>query len=239
MGFQLPVYVEVGGRRVFAGALAWPGWSRSGRDEEAALEVLVAYGSRYRRALGRRAQAQGLELPADVAALRVVERLKGDATTDFGAPGASPRADQAALDEAAAERLAGLLEACWAAFDRTAGRHAGARLRKGPRGGGRELDAIVEHVRDAEGAYVAKLGGVVERAADDPMMAVRAGFLEAYRLRVVGGPPTRPRRSGTMWSPAFAVRRSAWHALDHAWEIEDRASTASTKPSRSGPQASA
>jgi hypothetical protein len=24
------------------------------------------------------------------------------------------------------------------------------------------------------------------------------------------------------WPPAYAARRIAWHALDHAWEIEDR-----------------
>ena len=27
---------------------------------------------------------------------------------------------------------------------------------------------------------------------------------------------------GERWPALFAVRRSAWHALDHAWEIEDR-----------------
>jgi hypothetical protein len=25
------------------------------------------------------------------------------------------------------------------------------------------------------------------------------------------------------WSPRYYVRRAAWYALDHAWEIEDRA----------------
>jgi hypothetical protein len=24
------------------------------------------------------------------------------------------------------------------------------------------------------------------------------------------------------WPPRYAARRIAWHALDHAWEIEDR-----------------
>jgi len=35
-------------------------------------------------------------------------------------------------------------------------------------------------------------------------------------------PPPNPRRTKPLWSPRFAIRRSAWHALDHAWEIEDR-----------------
>ncbi len=38
----MPVYLEVGPRRIFAGAIDWPGWCRSGRDEETALEALVA-----------------------------------------------------------------------------------------------------------------------------------------------------------------------------------------------------
>ena len=30
-------------------------------------------------------------------------------------------------------------------------------------------------------------------------------------------------RGGKIWSPRFFVRYVAWHTLDHAWEIEDRA----------------
>ena len=32
-----------------------------------------------------------------------------------------------------------------------------------------------------------------------------------------GTPP-----DGGKWPPRYAARRIAWHALDHAWEIEDR-----------------
>nr|MDP9301396.1 hypothetical protein [Actinomycetota bacterium] len=83
--------IERGAKRVFAGANEWPGWCRSGRTEEAALEALLAYGPRYAKALGRR--ALGFVPPADVGGLRVVERLTGNATTDFGAPGVAPRSD--------------------------------------------------------------------------------------------------------------------------------------------------
>ena len=51
MPTSIPVYLEVGARRTFAGALDWPGWCRSGRDETAALAALVAYGGRYQRAI--------------------------------------------------------------------------------------------------------------------------------------------------------------------------------------------
>jgi hypothetical protein len=33
-----------------------------------------------------------------------------------------------------------------------------------------------------------------------------------------GGTPPVPKG----WPPRYAARRIAWHALDHAWEIEDR-----------------
>jgi hypothetical protein len=214
------VYLEKGRRRVFAGAHEWPGWCRSGRDEEAALATMVAAAPRYARALGRK--VAGFEPPADPTALEVVERLPGDATTDFGAPGQAPSIDDAPLDDAETERLATILSACWSTFDRTARKATGARLTRGPRGGGRELPAIVDHVRDAEGAYLTGLGGDAGRVTEATMAAIRRAFLEALRIRAGGGDPPKPRRSGRLWSPRYAVRRSAWHALDHAWEIEDR-----------------
>jgi hypothetical protein len=85
------VYLEVGDKRVFAGAIDWPAWARSGRDEDAALEALFAYARRYARAL--KGTRLGFEVPEDPSALRVVERLPGTATTDFGAPDVPPSAD--------------------------------------------------------------------------------------------------------------------------------------------------
>src|SRR5260370_8581235 len=41
------VYLEIGEKRVFASALDWPGWTRSARDEQGALEALAAYAPRY------------------------------------------------------------------------------------------------------------------------------------------------------------------------------------------------
>ena len=34
---SIDVYLEIGKKRTFAGAIDWPGWCRSGRDEGAAL----------------------------------------------------------------------------------------------------------------------------------------------------------------------------------------------------------
>jgi hypothetical protein len=87
---------------------------------------------------------------------------------------------------------------------------------------------MVHHILEAERAYLSRVGGQAAEAAKDDVAAqvaaVRAGFVEAVRARAQGQPPRRPRRSGSLWTPRYAIRRSAWHALDHAWEIEDRLS---------------
>lgn len=228
MPSPVEVYLEVGNKRVFAGAFEWPGWCRSGRDEDAALESLAAYGPRYKKAMGRK--ARGLQPPADASSLEVVERLKGDGSTDFGVPGKPPSSDDRPIEPAELKRLTGLLEACWAALDASAEAAAGAELLKGPRGGGRELDAIVRHVVEADGAYLYQLGGKVGAAREGEggaeMSAVREAILQTLGARARGESlPQSPRRTSKLWSPRYAVRRSAWHALDHAWEIEDRATT--------------
>lgn len=221
----IAVYLEVGSRRVFAGALDWPGWCRSGRDEDGALAAVVAYGSRYRAAMG--SAAAGLSVPTNASALEVVERLTGTVGTDFGVPTVAPSGDERPVDDAGLERLVRILEASWAAFEAAASAASGVVLRKGPRGGGRELDAIVAHVLEADRAYLASLGGTYRKPADaDPAAEaphLRRAIVETLSSRTHGEPLPPTRRSSPVWSPRYLVRRSAWHVLDHAWEIEDRA----------------
>jgi hypothetical protein len=228
------IYVEVGARRVFAGALDWPGWCRSGRDESEARQALIAYGRRY--AVATREQVRGFKPPQDVADLEVVERLKGNATTDFGGPAVVPAKDSRSLNDAEAKRLTAILKAAWTTFDRASEAAQGLTLRKGPRGGGRELDAIARHVLEAERAYLSRLGGVYRKARDarlvEDIAGVRAAILDALASRVRGEAPPTTRPSSTVWPPQYFVRRCAWHALDHAWEIEDRAEVAVTKAKR-------
>jgi hypothetical protein len=215
-------YLETGSKRVFAGAVEWPGWCRSGRDEESALETLAAYRSRYAAAVGRARQS----FDTRRSSVRVVERLAGTATTEFGAPGVAPKADERRLGDAELRRQQRILEACWRALDDAAETHATAVLRKGPRGGGRELDAIVSHVLEADRAYLTGLGAPYRKSGRDAageMAELRAWIIDAVASAARGEPPPKPRRSGVVWTPRYFVRRSAWHALDHAWEIEDRA----------------
>src|SRR5207249_93273 len=144
--------------------------------------------------------------------------------TDFGAPGVAPAFDGRPLTAQEAERQAAILRACWRAFDRSAKRAAGKPLRKGPRGGGRAVDAMVRHVLEAEAGYLYKLGATSEkregaRAVAAEMDAVRRDTLALLASRARGEPAPRVPQRAPLWTLRYAVRRSAWHALDHAWEI--------------------
>jgi len=221
---HIPVYLEVGAKRTFAVAVEWPGWARIGRSEAEALESLAAYGPRYARSMG--SAAERLAEPIEVSALEVVERLKGNATTDFGAPDATPTADARPVGDADGERLVTILRAAWAAFDAAEEGAVGLELRKGPRGGGRDLDRMVEHVLGSDAGYVSAIGGRFRRdPSADPAVEtqrLRDIAVAAFWARV-RGEPVESRRPRKLWTPRYYVRRSAWHALDHAWEIEDRA----------------
>jgi hypothetical protein len=219
---KIPTYVEIGAKRAFAGAVEWPGWCRSERDEPAALEVLYDSAPRYAKVL--RGTRLGFEAPDGASAIRVVERLEGDATTDFGAPSIAPKADARPIDDAELKRLSSILKACWRSFDAAVDTARGVTLAKGPRGGGRELPKIVDHVVDAERSYLRMLGSKVEvgpkRDLSERTHTAVLGSLEATARD--GAPPPGP-RGGKRWLPRYFVRRVAWHVLDHAWEIEDRA----------------
>ncbi len=204
LDMSTPVYLELGSKKVFACALDWPGWARAAKTEEEALEALAAYVDRYRPV----AEAAGVRFPKSAAKdFDVVERVKGDATTDFGAPSQSVAADAEPLTKAQAERLASLVEGAYAVFDQVR-KKAPPELRKGPRGGGRDRDKMVAHVLDAENAYFRKVG--VKEGRDAFLAALRAAR------------QAQPELKTKSWPWRYAARRVAWHALDHAWEMEDR-----------------
>ncbi len=219
----LRVILEVVRARTFAVAVDWPGWTRAGRDEDGALDALVGAGARYAAAL--RAGGVAFDPPADRSGLAVVDRLPGNAGTEFGAPSVRLPGDEAPLDEVELERHAGILQGAWAAFAGAAARHGADELRKGPRGGGRDLPRIVEHVRGADEAYLVKLGSRPPKgtAGPAPIEQLHAVALATLRARARAGPVADPSRAVTLWSPRWYVRYATWHWLDHAWEIEDRA----------------
>ena len=201
------VCTEEGSRRVFASALEWPGWCRSGRSEAEALDNLAAYASRYAPV----AERAGIRFSAKPSGgFQIVERLAGNVTTDFGAPAIPARYDREPLGAKGAARLAVLVAGCWQVFDEVVA-GAPAELRKGPRGGGRDRDKIVQHVAEAEIAYARKLG-------------IRGHDLAPVREALVSvlGSSRHELPTETAWPRRYAARRIAWHVLDHAWEIEDK-----------------
>lgn len=212
------VVLEVTNRKAFASALDWPGWSRGARTPDEALQSLLSYAERYAAVAGRAKVA--FSPPASLRGLHVVEHLSGDSGTEFGVPSASAAAEDEPLDPRELERLTGLLTAAWDTFDAAADGATGVTLRLGPRGGGRQVPKIVEHLREAEAAYLHQLGS---KATGRTMDALRAAFVDTLGARAEGRALTAPNRVQRPWGPRYAIRRSAWHALDHAWEIEDRA----------------
>ena len=223
-GKPIAIYLEVGAKRTFACAVDWPGWARSGRDEETAITALLASAPRYAKIVGR--TRLGFDTPASISALGVSERLRGNATTDFGAPGAVPRTDARPVTHAELARISRLIEASWRAFDGAVKSARGVTLSKGPRGGGRELDDIARHVRDAEAGYLSALGWPFKAdrqgTAASELRTIRAAVLKGLAASANGGIPAKGPRGGKRWRPRQFARRLAWHAIDHAWEIADR-----------------
>lgn len=224
MASPFSIYLEVGSKRAFAGALDWPGWCRSGRDEEAARQALFDYGRRYAGVL--RSADIDFDPPAAVSNLVVVERLPGNATTDFGAPDAVLAGDAMPMAAAELARLQAIAAACWQALAATAEEAAGKELRKGPRGGGRELEALVRHVLDSHAAYLGRLAWKQPKleatGLGEEIAQARLAMAKALDAAGRGDLPERGPRGGVLWAPRTFVRRAAWHLLDHVWEIEDR-----------------
>jgi hypothetical protein len=220
------VYLERGAKRTFAGALDWPGWCRHGPGEAEALTALFACGPRYAAILA--GTRLGFVAPKAVGQLVVVERLAGNATTDFGAPSMIPAPDQdRSCSAAEIERFEKILRAAWRAFDRTVRSAEGKPLTTGPRGGGRSIAAIVAHVNDADWGYLAAAGwkpSQAERSAKTPA-ATRAAILAALEASATGEIPPLGPRGGVRWSARYFVRRVAWHVVAHSWEIERRVVT--------------
>lgn len=220
----IDVYLEIGSKKVIVGGLDWPGWCRISKDEDSALQALIDYGPRYAQALALEGIA--FQPPAAVSALRVVERLRGSATTDFGAPDIPTSVDSRPFDEAECRRSQEIMRACWHALGRAVENAQGKELRKGPRGGGRELAGIVGHILESQMGYLNRISWKMTRdktaGLQEQLDSMLQVVLDALENAARGELPETGPRGGKMWLPRYFVRRTAWHVLDHAWELEDR-----------------
>ncbi|HEY8437400.1 MAG TPA: hypothetical protein VIK65_02200 [Candidatus Limnocylindrales bacterium] len=207
------------GKRSVAFSLDWPGWSRGARSPELALETLESYRDRYRPI----AEIAGMTQEFDAAGpLEVVEDRVGTGSTDFWGISFSPSStEHGPLDAADLERRLTLLQACWTFFDGVAAR-VSPEMRKGPRGGGRDRNRIVRHTIRTESEDFAKQVGlrIPEEAALSPegLRQHRESYLAAIRDYNAGKIERRMRS----WTLPFLIRHSAFHTLDHAWEMEDK-----------------
>ena len=207
------------GKKSVAFGLDWPGWSRGARSAELALETLESYRERYRPVAGLAGMAREFDAAGP---LEVVEDRIGTGSVDFwGISFAPSSTEQGPMDEAEFERAISLLRACWAFFDGVAAR-VSPEMRKGPRGGGRDRDRIIRHVIRNESEDFAKQVGlrIPEEAAltPDGLRQHRATYVEAMHAYNTGEVQRRMRS----WSLPFLIRHSAFHTLDHAWEMEDK-----------------
>jgi hypothetical protein len=206
------------GKRVVAFSLEWPGWSRGGKTADEALETLESYRDRYRPI----AELAGMAHEFDASGpLEIVEDKVGTPSTDFWAISFAPSAtEQDPMADADLERGITLLRACWAFFDEVAAR-VSPEMRKGPRGGGRDRDRIISHVIRVESEDFARQVGlrIPEGGALEP------GRLGGYREEYLAGMHAYnagevPRMRS--WTLPFLIRHSAYHTLDHAWEMQDK-----------------
>jgi hypothetical protein len=219
---RIAVCLEVTPKQAIASALDWPGWCRAGRDEGGALEALARHAGRYAPVAGQ----AGVSFPAAVA-FDVVERVRGGPATAFAAPECrrpfpqiTAEAERAMVTPAAARRLAGLVTAAWAVFGQIAAASP-AELRKGPRGGGRDRDQLIGHVIGADTAYARKFGIKLQQPATSDTAAIEV--LRKAIAAVVGAPSDGSPVTPNGWTTRYAARRIAWHVLEHAWEMQDRA----------------
>jgi len=206
-------------KRAVAFGIDWPGWSRGAKRAELASELLESYRERYRPI----ADLAGMAREFDAAGpLEIVEDRVGTGSTDFWGISFSPSStEHGPMIEAELERGITLLRACWAFFDGVAAR-VSPEMRKGPRGGGRDRERIIRHTIRTECEDFAKQVGlrIPEEAAltPDGLRQYREAYVVAMRAYNAGEVSRRMRS----WTLPFLIRHSAYHTLDHAWEMEDK-----------------
>src|SRR6185295_16850887 len=207
------------GKKSVAFSLDWPGWNRGAKSPEIALETLESYRDRYRPI----AAIAGMADEFDAAGpLEVIEDRVGPGSTDFwGISFAPSSTEHEPMAEAELDRKITILQACWTFFDGVAAR-VSEEMRKGPRGGGRDRTRIIRHTIRTESEDFAKQVGlrIPEEGAltPDGLRQHRETYIAAMHAYNAGEIEKRMRS----WTLPFLIRHSAFHTLDHAWEMEDK-----------------
>jgi hypothetical protein len=218
MANHIRVAMEIGpkGKKVVAVAPDWPGLARGATTEQAAIEHLLSYVPRYTPVT----KLAGMETEfATLTGVHVIEHYPGTGSTDFwGISFAFSSVDQQTMSSEALERELMLMRACWAFFDDVRAR-VSAEMQRGPRGGGRDRDQIVRHTFAAELDWAKKLGIRTPLDAlltDEGLSAHRDAYCSAIRALHAQNKMART------WPLRYLIRHTAFHTLDHAWEMEDK-----------------
>lgn len=210
--------IEIGpkGKRVVAVALDWPGLSRGAKTESAAIEHLQSYLPRYASVAKLAGMAKEFDTDASV---EVVDRYTGTGSTDFwGVSFAFSDHDRQTMTNPELERELTLMQACWSFFDGVRGRVSEV-LQKGPRGGGRDRDQIVNHTLENERQWAPKISGITPQGAiltDEGLRTHRENYVAAIRDLHARG------EMAGKWPLRYLIRHTAYHTMDHAWEMEDK-----------------
>jgi hypothetical protein len=214
-------------KKSVAFSLDWSGWSRGAKTGGVALETLEAYRERYRPI----AELAGMADEFDAAGpLEVVEDRVGTGSTDFWGISFSPSStEQGPMEEVELERKITLLRAAWAFFDAVAAR-VSPEMRKGARGGGRDRDHIIRHVIRVESLDFAKQVGLPIAEDEAPIKEGLREYRETYVAAMRDYNAGKVDRAMRRWTLPFLIRHSAFHTLDHAWEMEDKDLTEERQP---------
>ncbi len=222
---QIRVMLEIGpkGKKVAAVAPDWPGLERGAKTGEAAIERLQSYLPRYAQV----AKLAGMDVEfAAITTVDIVELYPGTGSTDFwGISFAFSSIDRQDISSEELERELTLMQACWAFFDAVCLR-VSAEMQKGPRGGGRDRDHIVRHTIRVEQEWAEKVGVPTPEGAmliDEGLQAHRDAYCNAIRAFHSEGKMART------WPLRYLIRHTAYHTLDHAWEMEDKDLTAGVR----------
>lgn len=221
MAKELRVTLEMGpkGRKVVAVSPDWPGLERGAATMDAAIERILAYVPRYAIV----AKLAGLEAAfGNLKNIDVVEQYPGSGSTDFwGISFAFSSIDRQTMSAKELERELTLMQACWTFFDSVRAR-VSAEMKRGPRGGGRDRDQIVRHIIANEMNW-AKMLGLPAKENVVLTGEVIHDHREAY-CQAIRDYHSQGKLAGKVakWPLRYLIRHTAYHTLDHTWEMEDK-----------------
>ena len=210
-------------RRSLAQAQGWLGWLRTGKDDASALQDLFSTSTRY--ALVANRAGVPFSAPHALSDFTIVDRVAGNSVTDFGAPGVLTMWDTDPWQVEEIDQCTRLLQACWAIWDETY-QAIPSVLQQTIPARGRSPFEMRLHMIETDLMHLSAFGPAAKKAdpkrLDEQESEARQQIILGLQAIVPGQQITAQRRYGFDWTTRFAVRRSAWHALEHAWDLQDR-----------------